>query len=287
MTMLFFLGITALITLGISGSRLIDDSISGEKVGIIEVTGMIVDARDTIEQLKRFRDEESVKAIVLRIDSPGGGVGPSQEIYREIRRTVEKKKVIASMGSVAASGGYYIAAAADGIVANPGTITGSIGVIMGFTNYRELLDKIGLFPVVVKSGEFKDMGSPVREMTAEERQILEGLISTIHGQFVRDIVDGRNMETDAVEALADGRIYTGEQSLELGLVDRLGNLVDAVEWAGTLGGIEGDVSTVYAKERKFTLLEYVFGSSIKELAARLMRTGLSAEFVYQPGAVGR
>jgi len=149
---------------------------SGEdQVGVIEITGPIRGAREILDELKRFRESDDIRAIVVRIDSPGGGVGPSQEIYREIRKTREEKQVVASLGSVAASGGYYIAAGAGKIVANPGTITGSIGVIMGFANYEELLKKIGLVPVVVKSGEYKDMGSPVREMVPRERKILEAL----------------------------------------------------------------------------------------------------------------
>ena len=147
----------------------------GEKVGVIEIPDVITDAKATLKALKRFRENPSVRAIVMRIESPGGAVGPSQEIYREVLKTVKTKKVVASLGSVAASGGYYSAAGADGIMANPGTITGSIGVIMGFANFQELLKKIGLVPVVIKSGEFKDVGSPVREMTDSERQISGGL----------------------------------------------------------------------------------------------------------------
>jgi len=147
----------------------------GEKVGIIEIKGVIADSKEVIHHLKRFREDKSIRAIVLRIDSPGGGVGPSQEIFREVRKTVKLKKVVTSMGAVAASGGYYIAAATDGIVANPGTITGSIGVIMGFTNFQQLFRKIGLVPVVIKSVEYKDMGSPVRDMTDDERKILQDL----------------------------------------------------------------------------------------------------------------
>ncbi len=186
----------------------------GEKVGIIEVNGIIADAKNVIQNLKHFREDNSIKAIVIRIDSPGGAVGPSQEIFREIRKTLNKKKVIASMGAIAASGGYYVAAGTDGIVANPGTITGSIGVIMGFTNYQELLQKIGLVPVVIKSGEFKDIGSPAREMTAKEKTILKDFAKKIHRQFIMDIVAGRKMDQDKVESLADGRIFTGEESKE-------------------------------------------------------------------------
>jgi protease-4 len=254
----------------------------GEKVGIIEITGIIGDAKSVIHHLKRFREDDSIKAIVVRIDSPGGAVGPSQEIYREIRKTLSSKKVVASMGTIAASGGYYIAAGTDGIIANPGTITGSIGVIMGFTNYQELLQKIGLVPIVVKSGEYKDIGSPVRKMKAEEQKILQDFAKKIHQQFIKDIVEGRKMDQAKVEALADGRIFTGEESKQLGLVDRLGNFEDAIEWAGRLGGIKGKIATVYAREKKFSLLRYIADSSVKALFSRIVDPSLSADYLYSP-----
>ena len=194
------------------------DGYEGEAVGVVEIEGAIADARETIETIRRFREDEDIKAIVIRINSPGGAVGPSQEIYREIRKTIGTKKVVASMGAVAASGGYYIACAANGIVANPGTITGSIGVIMGYTNFRELLDKIGMVPVVIKSGPYKDTGSPTRKMRDDEREILQSIVSGIHRQFVTAIAEGRNMDRERVEASADGRVFTGEDAKEKGLV---------------------------------------------------------------------
>ena len=235
----------------------------GDKVGVIEIVGAIADSQTIIDDLKAFRENESVKAIVVRIDSPGGGVGPSQEIYREIRKTVAEKKVIVSMGSVAASGGYYVAAAGDGIVANPGTITGSIGVIMGYTNFETLMQKIGLTPVVIKSGEYKDLGSPARPMTAKEKSLLEGVTRTIHRQFVGDIAAGRSMALDKVEAIADGCIFTGEDAQKLGLVDRLGNFQDALQWAGELGGIEGEVETLYPEKERSSFLDYIMESALR------------------------
>jgi protease-4 len=254
----------------------------GEKIGIIEITGVISDSKNTIQELKTFREDESIKAIILRIDSPGGSVGPAQEIFREITKTVKTKKVVASMGTVAASGGYYIAAAANGIVANPGTITGSIGVIVGFSNYQELLKKIGLVPVVVKSGEYKDIGSPVREMTANDKKILQNLVNQIQNQFVTAVSEGRKMNRAEVESLADGRIFSGEEAKSLGLVDRLGNLDDAIEWAGRMGGIKGKISTVYAVEPKFSLLEYLIGSSFKELANSAVNPYIYPAYLYRP-----
>jgi protease-4 len=270
--------ITSLIVLGTKDTEFE----FGEKVGIIEIKGVIIDSKKALHSLKRFREDNSIKAIVIRIDSPGGAVGPSQEIFREIRKTSKSKKVVASMGSIAASGGYYIAAGTDGIVANPGTITGSIGVIMGFTNYQQLLSKIGLVPIVIKSGEYKDMGSPVREMKPEEKIILKDFARKIHLQFIQDIVEGRKMEKAKVKSLADGRIFTGKESKELGLVDRIGNLEDAVEWAGRLGGIKGKISTVYAREKKFSLINYLMDSSAKALLNQITDPSLSADYLYLP-----
>jgi len=254
----------------------------GEKVGVIEINGIIADSKNILNHLKRFREDNAIKAIVVRVDSPGGAVGPSQEIFREIRKTSATKKVVASMGTIATSGGYYIAAGANGIIANPGTITGSIGVIMGFTNYEELLHKIGLVPIVVKSGEYKDLGSPVREMKPEEKIILQEFAKKIHRQFIKDIVDGRKMDMEKVESLADGRIFTGQESKKFGLVDRLGNLEDAIEWAGRLGGIKGKIATVYAKEKNFSLLRYITDSSAGILLNHIFDPKLSADYIYRP-----
>lgn len=244
---------------------------SGEAVGVVEINGMIDDCRQTIEDIQRFREDEQIKAIVVRIDSPGGAVGPSQEIYREIRKTIAAKKVVASMGAIAASGGYYIAAAADGIMANPGTLTGSIGVIMNLANFQQLLEKIGLAPVVVKSGQFKDIGSPLRPMTDAERQLLEAFTAKVHRQFITDVAEGRKLGREAVEAVADGRIFTAEEFKALGMVDRLGNLNDAIQWAGELGGIEGKIEAVFARENKFAFLDHLLGETANRIANRLIR----------------
>ncbi|MFO7643268.1 MAG: signal peptide peptidase SppA [Desulfosarcina sp.] len=251
-------------------------------VGVIEIDGAIADSRQTIDHIRRFREDDAIKAIVIRINSPGGAVGPAQEIYREIRKTVGTKTVVASMGAVAASGGYYVASAADGIVANPGTITGSIGVIMGYTNFGELLEKIGMVPVVIKSGPYKDTGSPTREMRDDEREILQAIIQTIHAQFVTAIAEGRKMARAEVERAADGRIITGEDAQARGLVDRLGNFQDALEWAAELAGIEGVVVPVYARDKKLTLLRYLISLPFPEWVAQLIHPGIYAQYRYLP-----
>ncbi len=234
----------------------------GHKVGVIRVVGPIIASDKTVEEIVRFRRDDSIDAVVLRVDSPGGGVGPSQEIYTEVERLAAAKPVVVSMGAVAASGGYYVAAPADLIVANPGTITGSIGVIMEFTNFEELLDKIGLKNRVVKSGKHKDIGSPVRPMTDEDRAILQALIDDVHRQFVNAIVEGREMDFDTVLKLADGRIFSGKQAKELGLVDKLGNFRDAVNQAATLASIDGEPKLVYPPKEKPDFIEYFMQEAI-------------------------
>jgi len=234
----------------------------GDKIAVVDIKGVITSSRGIVEQIEKLKEDSDVKAIILRINSPGGGVGPSQEIYREVLRAKEKKKVITSMESVAASGGYYVACASDIIVANPGTITGSIGVVMEFSNVEDLLKKIGLRSYVIKSGKHKDIGSPLRKMTSEEKAILQGVIDSVHSQFVRAVAEGRYMEEGKVRRIADGRIFSGEQAKELGLVDRLGSLQDAIEIAAEMIGIEGKPVVVYPK-KKLSIYELLFKKSLR------------------------
>ena len=241
----------------------------GEKVGIIEVKGVIANVQPIIEDLAKFRKDGSVKAVVVRIDSPGGGVSPSQELYEEVRRTVRQKPVVVSMGSVAASGGYYIACAAQKIYANPGTITGSIGVILQFTNFEELLRKIGFRMEVVKSGAYKDVGNPGREMTPEEKAYLQEVVDNVHQQFVRDVARGRRLDVEEVREVADGRIFTGEQAMGLGLVDELGNLKDAIDAAAKMAAIEGEPKIIYPEKEKKSVFDYLFDRVTEKLVTNL------------------
>ena len=243
----------------------------GDKVAVVEIKGVVADAEPTIENLTNFTKDDSVKALVLRIESPGGGVSPSQELYEEVRRTVQKKPVVVSMGAVAASGGYYIAAAAQKIYANPGTITGSIGVILQFTNLEELFRKIGFRMEIVKSGPYKDVGNPAREMTPEERAYLQDLIDNVHQQFVRAVAQGRRMEEEKVREVADGRIFTGEQAKELGLVDELGDLKDAINAAAKMAGIEGEPKVIYPEKEKRSLLSYLLDQATENLVDQLQK----------------
>lgn len=227
-----------------------------DRIALIRVEGVIMDSQATVGEIKRFSENPSVKAIVLRIDTPGGGVVPSQEIYDAVKRARSKsnKAVIASMGSVAASGGYYIAAATDRIVANPGTLTGSIGVIMETANLEGLLQKIGVEGVIIKSGKYKDVGSPLRKMNAEERGLLQAVMDDVHKQFIEAVAEGRSMELHAAQMLADGRIFTGRQAKEAKLVDELGDLEDAIQLAAEVVGIEGEPKVVEPR-RRFSLRE--------------------------------
>ena len=241
----------------------------GDKVGILEVKGVIANVEPTIEELAKFRRDGSIKAVVVRIESPGGGVSPSQELYEEIRRTVQDKPVVVSMGSVAASGGYYIACAAQKIYANPGTITGSIGVILQFTNFEELLKKIGFRMEVVKSGPYKDVGNPGREMTPEEKAYLQKMVDNVHQQFVRDVARGRHMKVEKVREVADGRVFTGEQAMELGLVDELGDLKDAINAAAKMAAIEGEPKVVYPEKKKKSLFDYLLDQITEKVASKI------------------
>ena len=236
-----------------------------QRIGVVPIEGAIVDSRSILTQLVEFKKDDGIKAIILRIDSPGGGVGASQEIYQEVRKTSGTKPIIVSLGGVAASGGYYIAAAGDEIVANPGTITGSIGVIMEFVQVRELIEKIGVGLEVIKSGEFKDTGSPHRQLTEKERDLLSVLIDDIQEQFVHAVAEGRGLSVEEVREIADGRILSGAMAKELGLVDRLGNFLDAVALAKDLTGIKGDVKLVYPEGRKLGVFDLLFQSAARSL----------------------
>ncbi len=240
-------------------------------VGVVEVKGIILDPQETVKQLNDFAKDEKVKSVVLRIDSPGGVVGPSQEIWSAVKKLNKKKKVIASMGSVAASGGYYIAVPASLIYANPGTITGSIGVLMKFSNLEGLMEKVGMKSFTLKTGKYKDVGSTARKMTEDEKSMLLSVIESTHKQFVKAVAEGRNLPESKVLELADGRIFSGEQAMGYKLVDRLGTMQDAIEEAGRLAGISGEPHIIKPQKKKHYLLDMLveesagrFGSLIRK-----------------------
>ncbi len=237
----------------------------GEGVGLVEVKGMIIDSQETVKQLNDFRKDDKVKAVVLRIDSPGGVVGPSQEIYAEVKKLSSGKKVVVSMGSLAASGGYYIASPASVIMANPGTITGSIGVLMKLSNFEGLMGKIGMKAYTLKTGKYKDAGSPLRTMTEQDKAMLQGVIDNAHSQFVRAVAEGRGLPVENVRRIADGRIFTGEQALGLKLIDKIGTLQDAVDEAGRLGGIKGEPQVIRPVKKKNLLLDLLVEESVSRI----------------------
>jgi len=249
-----------------------------EKIGVVSITGTIASSKKTTSELVKFAKDESIRAIILRINSPGGGVGATQEIYREVQKIVPLKPVVASMGSVAASGGYYVAAPTTKIVCNPGTITGSIGVFIQFVRLEDLLKKIGVDLEIVKSGEFKDMGSPDRKLTQRDREILEALIKDLQGQFVKAVATGRKLSMEKVREIADGRIFSGARAKDLGLVDFMGNFQDAVDITKKLVGITGDVELVYPKKSTGELWNLILESSARHIAEALTETGGSVSY---------
>jgi protease IV len=255
-----------------------------EKVAIIEIKGVILDPQPVVEKLVLFRKNENIKAIVLRIDSPGGGVGPAQEIYAEVKKIQKDKIVLASMGSVAASGGYYIACAADKILANPGTITGSIGVIVESLNVEELFRKLGLEFVVIKSGKHKDIGSPTRKMTEEERKLLQGVLDSVHEQFIQAVAEGRKLSPDQVRKLADGRIFSGSQAKELGLVDELGNLEDTIALASQMAGIKGEPEIIYPEKKRFSILDLLLTETAQHLFEKIREHTSQFHLLYLPAS---
>jgi protease-4 len=222
----------------------------GTRVALVELEGIITDGDALVRELKEHADNTSVRAVVVRINSPGGVVAPTQEIAGAVKRLRAKgKPVVASLGSVAASGGYYVAAATDRILANPGTLTGSIGVVMQMANVEGLLKKVGVDYVVVKAGRYKDVGNFARTMTPDERAILQKLLDDVHGQFIEAVADGRKLDRATVVGIADGRIYSGQQAFELKLVDELGGLEEAIEAAAKLAGLAPHPKVLYPRRR--------------------------------------
>ncbi|MGH7320963.1 MAG: signal peptide peptidase SppA [Candidatus Rokuibacteriota bacterium] len=239
-------------------------SLGGNRVAVVEVEGLIVDAQPIVRELEEHGEDPSIRALVVRIQSPGGVVAPTQEIYEAIRRLRDKRKpVVASMGAVAASGGYYLAAAADHIVANPGSLTGSIGVIIQLVEIESLLKKVGVRYEVVKAGRYKDVGNIARPMTPEERAVLQTVLDDMYDQFVAAVVQGRGLDRPTVLGLADGRVFSGRRAKEIGLVDSLGGLEDAVRKAAELAGIPGKPRLVRPR-RPFhltDLLQWISGAT--------------------------
>lgn len=278
-TVLVFVGVAVLFLLsGMSMSRSGDGGapLFGPRVAIVELEGLIADTDDLVRDLRQLRDNPSVRAVVIRINSPGGVVGPTQEVHDALRRLHDAgKPVVASLGAVAASGGYYAAVAADQIYANPGTLTGSIGVIMQLANVDTLLKKVGVEFVVVKAGQFKDIGNPARPMTPEERRVVQALLEDVHGQFIDAVAKGRKLDRSAVVQFADGRVFSGTQALGLKMVDALGGLEDAVNAAAKLANLPVP-PPVERPRRKFSIIDLVRNELGLVVPAALLPTRLPA-----------
>jgi len=262
LSFLFFL---VIILIGLTGISVVEEGAGfynlGQKVAIIEIYGTINGSNEVIRQLKKYSKDSSIPAIVLDIDSPGGAVVPSQEIYEEVLKAKKAgKKVVASLRSLGASGGYYVACSADTIVANPGTLTGSIGVIFEFPVVQELFKKIGVKFEVVKRGELKEVGTSFRSMTQEERDLLQSVIDDTYNQFVDAVKEGRGLERQKILELADGRVFTGRQAKELGLIDELGDIEDAIKIAGKMGDIEGIPRTIRERPKKVSVFDIITSS---------------------------
>jgi protease IV len=261
-------------------------SLSANQVAVLEIDGVISDSRDFVDQLKDYGSRSGVKSIVIRIDSPGGGVAASQEIYEAIKkfRADTKKKVVVSMASTAASGGYYIACAADKIFANPGTITGSIGVIAQWYDYSDLLRWAKMQSVVIKSGALKDAGSGSRPLTEEEKVYFQSLINNMYGQFVAAVAGSRNMKAEEVRKLADGRVYTGQEAKANHLVDEIGTFQDAVDAAAKMAGIQGEPKLLSPTKKSFSLLDLVMGdtgAALKTLNPNRSESHIRFEYLWR------
>ena len=272
----------ALLIFSVKTDERADFSFGDNRIAIVELNGEILDSTSLVEQLEKYGKDSSVKAIVLRINSPGGSAAASQEIYQAIQRVREKKKkvVVASIASVGASGAYYAACATDKVYANPGALTGSIGVIAQWYSYGDLLKWAKMKDVVIKSGEFKDTGDPARDLTEPERAYLQRLIDDTYQQFVEAVARGRKMSVEAVKALADGRVYTGREAKANKLIDETGDLQDAIDGAAQLAKIKGEPKIVKTTKKKQTLLDLFFGDATAWLPAPLQRINKEAPLQY-------
>jgi protease-4 len=249
---------------------------SGERIALVELREPILSSEEIVRQFKKYRENKAIRAIVFRVETPGGGVSASQEIYEEVRKTRDGgKPVVVSMGSVAASGGYYVSCGASKIVANPGTLTGSIGVIFQFLHFNQLMGKLGVDETTIKTGKFKDSGSPFRPTTQEEKEYFQRVVGDVYDQFVDVVARERKLEVSYVKKYADGRVFTGRQAAEYGFVDTLGTMEDAVAIAAKLGGVRGKPRIVQEHKRR-SLFETFFGEAATDVEA------LKNELLRQP-----
>jgi len=270
----FFLFVLAVFTLVYLTLRSNEESTAfrgfGNKIGVVDLEGVIISPKIVVDQLKKFGDDDSIKAIILHVNSPGGGVAASEEIYREVKRIRDekKKRIVASIESVGASGAYYVSSATNKIYADKGSIVGSIGVIAEWVNYGDLLHWAKLKDITMKAGEFKDTGSPTRDMTPAEKEYLQSLIDNMHGQFIQAVADGRKAKFDDIKAIANGKVWTGEQALSMKLIDQVGDFQAAVDDTAKAVGIKGEPVLVHPERDRKSVLDVLFGDVSEWLPTR-------------------
>ena len=270
----FFLFVLAVFTLVYLTLRSNEESTAfrgfGNKIGVVDLEGVIISPKIVVDQLKKFADDDSIKAIILHVNSPGGGVAASEEIYREVKRIRDekKKRIVASIESVGASGAYYVSSATNKIYADKGSIVGSIGVIAEWVNYGDLLHWAKLKDITMKAGEFKDTGSPTRDMTPAEKEYLQSLIDNMHGQFIQAVADGRKTKFDDIKAIANGKVWTGEQALSMKLIDQVGDFQAAVDDTAKAVNIKGEPVLVHPERDRKSVLDVLFGDVSEWLPTR-------------------
>lgn len=282
---LFFLAIFTLVYVSVRSGEKTEYAGGGERIGVIDIDGVILDAEGTVKDLKKFGDDDGIKAIILHLDTPGGGAAASEEISREVRRirTEKKKRIVASIATVGASGGYYIASACDKIFSDQASVVGSIGVIAEWVNYGELLKWAKLKEVIIKAGEFKDTGDPARDLTPAERDYLQGMINDMHGQFIRSVAEGRKMKVEDIQQIANGKVWTGEQALGLHLVDQIGGFEEAVKDTAKTVGIKDEPTLVKPERQKRSLFDIVFGDAADMMpnAGKLVQQNVGFYYLWQ------
>jgi protease-4 len=259
---LFVLAVFTLVYVAVhAGERQAGFHAFGDKIGVVDLDGVILDPHETVDQLRRFADDDSIKAIIIHVNSPGGGVAASEEIYREVKRIRDekKKRIVSSIETVGASGAYYVSSATNKIYADSGSVVGSIGVIAEWVNYGDLMRWAKLKPEILKVGEFKDTGDPTRELTPAERAYMQGLIDNMYGQFVQAVADGRHAKVSDIKPIADGRVWTGEQALSMHLIDQIADFRSAVEDTAKSVGISGEPVLVHPERQRQSLLDLLFG----------------------------
>lgn len=259
---LFVLSVFTLVYLAMhAGGRQSGIHAFGDKIGVVDIDGVIMDPNEMVEQLRKFADDDSIKAIIIHVNSPGGGVAASEEIYREVKRVRDEKhkRIVASIETVGASGAYYVSSATNKIYADSGSVVGSIGVIAEWVNYGDLMRWAKLKPEVLKVGQFKDTGDPTRELTPAERQYMQGLIDNMYGQFVQAVADGRHAKVADIKSIADGRVWTGEQALGMHLIDEIGDFREVVQDTARSVNISGEPVLVHPERERKSLLDLLFG----------------------------